>query len=193
MATKLETLTAIGIAMQSEPWYLFVSEASVKTYVKQGLVQVDPSIQNEDFHIAAGLTQAGIDFVNSNNNIVATSATSTPKESKTMSTFEIVSDAPIPTSKRGAGLSGRKCKYPFELLEVGQMFFVPATEKQPEPAKSMVGVVSGANKRYAVPGESTKINRKGEEVPVLVYTKRFVLRPYTNAAGVAGAGVWRDR
>lgn len=195
MATKLEILTSIGTAQQSDPFYLMVSEASVKTYVKQGLVEVNRDITDEDFKVAARLTAAGIEYVNNNNNLPEISTTSiTPtaqKEPTVSNTFEIVSNVPVPVSKRGAGLCGRKCKYPFDALEVGQMFFVPASDAQPEPWKGMVGVVSGANKRYATAGNSTKINRKGEEVPTLVYTRRFVLRKYVKD-GVEGAGIWRE-
>lgn len=194
MATKLETLIAIGNAMQVEPFYLFVSESSVKTYVKQGLVETRPEIQNEDFHIAARLTEAGITFVKENINMTPTVETPATATAATAG-FEIIADVPMPKSKRGGNLNGgRKCKYPFDALQVGQMFFVPATEACPNPAKSMVGGVSAANKRYAVAASdgATKINRNNVEVPVLIYTRKFVIRPFTKD-GVEGAGVWRDK
>jgi hypothetical protein len=50
--------------------------------------------------------------------------------------------------KRRAGRSGGE-KYPFDALEVGKGFFVPSTEKMPEPAKSLASTVSSATARYA--------------------------------------------
>lgn len=41
---------------------------------------------------------------------------------------------------------GRKVNYGFELMEIGQSFFVPATESQPSPIKKMSPVVVKANK-----------------------------------------------
>jgi len=192
VATKLETLIEIGNAMQEEPNFKFVSHSSVKTFVKQGLVEINEDIKNEDLHIAARLTEAGINYVKEN--LTMTPVVETPIVNA--SGFEIIADVPMPKSKRGGNLNGgRKCKYPFDALQVGQMFFVPATEKTPDPAKSMIGVVSGANKRYASPASdgATKINRKGEEIPVLIYGRKFVVRPYTTKDGIEGAGVWREK
>ena len=187
--TKLETLQLIATAMENAPGYAMLSESATKALVKQGLVQVDTNVQDEDFRIATALTEAGYAFLNSNTEAVAAS---TPVKVNTM--FEIKS-APIPQTVRKSG-AGRKQKYPFDALEIGQYFFVPATEKQPDPAKSLGSVVTSANKRYATETGETKLNRKGEEVPKLAYTRKFIVRPFNeeiNGEYVAGAGVWREK
>lgn len=38
--------------------------------------------------------------------------------------------------------------YPFESLEMGGYIFVPATEKRPDPKKSLASTISSANKRF---------------------------------------------
>lgn len=47
---------------------------------------------------------------------------------------------------RRASNNGRT--YPFETLELGGYIFVPATEKRPDPKKSLASTISGANKRF---------------------------------------------
>lgn len=187
--TKLETLQIIAKAMEQAPGYAFMSEASTKALVKQGLVQVDRNVQDDDFRIATALTDAGYTFLNSN---TEAAPASTPVKASPM--FEIKS-APIPQTVRKSG-AGRKQKYPFDALEVGQYFFVPATEKQPDPAKSLGSVVTTANKRYAVQTGEMKKNRKGEDVPKLAYTRKFIVRPINEEIDgefVPGAGVWREK
>lgn len=187
--TKLETLQLIATAMANAPGYAMMSESSTKAYVKQGLVVVDPLIEDDDCRIATALTNSGYAFINSNTEAIPAS---TPVKGNTM--FEIKS-APIPQTVRKSG-AGRKQKYPFDALEVGQYFFVPATEKQPDPAKSLGSVVTSANKRYAEETGDTKLNRKGEEVPKLAYTRKFIVRPFNEEVDgeyVAGAGVWREK
>lgn len=60
--------------------------------------------------------------------------------------FVLESGFTPPESKRGGIKSDI---YPFAQMEVGQSFFVAATEARPNPAKVMASTVSGAIKRYA--------------------------------------------
>lgn len=55
---------------------------------------------------------------------------------------------PVRKSRKVAGNPGAGRNYPFEQLELNGYFFVPATEKRPDPKKSMAGTISGANKRF---------------------------------------------
>ena len=105
--------------------------------------------------------------------------------------FQIENDVPVPAiSGRGRGRGGNV--YPFDQLEVGQSFFVANSESKPNAAKSLASTVSSATARYAVPAEdgSTKTNKKGEVVPVMVETRKFVVRS-VEEDGVKGARVWR--
>lgn len=65
------------------------------------------------------------------------------------SQFAMIGGIELPKSKRGGGGGGAPSKYPFDQLEVGISFFVPVTEKQPEPWKSMQSSVAAANHKYS--------------------------------------------
>jgi hypothetical protein len=95
---------------------------------------------------------------------------------------------------------GRTSKYDFNALEtVNTFIFVPATDKQPEPHKSLVSTVNTANMKYAVDsGETREVSRKprgGTEkitktVPVMTFEREFAVYPYTQD-GVNGAAIVR--
>ncbi len=53
---------------------------------------------------------------------------------------------PVKGSRRPAG-TGRT--YPFENMELYSHIFVPATDKRPDPKKSLASTISSANKRFA--------------------------------------------
>lgn len=107
--------------------------------------------------------------------------------------FQIQSNVEIPKAARRS----RTSAYPFDQLEVGQSFFVPASEERPDPAKTMGSTVAAANERYSevVEGQ-TRINRKGKEVPMTRQVRQFKMAAVADGAawghpGVSGAGVWR--
>jgi len=109
--------------------------------------------------------------------------------------FAVESGVPIPAIKRqGAATS----IYPFDALEVGQSFFVPATDEMPNPGKSLASTVSSASKRYATENGTRTINRKNKEtgemepveVPAYKYDRKFMVRT-VEENGVKGARVWR--
>lgn len=61
-------------------------------------------------------------------------------------TFNFESNVPIPTARRG----GRgQNTYGFEQMNVGQSFFIPKSDDNPNPGKRVASTVSGATKRYA--------------------------------------------
>lgn len=192
MATKFEVLTNLKESLAGDG-FLYLKRNDFGGLVNEGLAEVNEEMRDGN-KIATRITQAGIDWLDSfetSETETTTTKAETKAETKKGSnmSFQIAS-VPMPSSKprgRAAGAS----KYPFDLLEVGQMFFVPATEEKPEPWRSMASIVSDANRRNAIEGETTRINRKGREVPKLVYTKRFVLRQF-EMDGVQGAGIWRE-
>ncbi|AKU43077.1 hypothetical protein RCTITAN_61 [Rhodobacter phage RcTitan] len=120
--------------------------ADVQGLVNAGLVEINPAMTDENGNVAVRATAAGIA------KIAEGSGAATPVA--TASTAFEIGDVPddilsAASEKRRAGRSGGE-KYPFDALEVGKGFFVPATEKMPEPAKSLASTVSSATARYAV-------------------------------------------
>ena len=205
MATKksaakktAEIATVIGLAeiVAAGANGLFTPVAVHGPLVEAGLVEINPAMVNEAGEIATRATQAGIESLDGGA-IVTDNATSeansaiaeTGKTEKVKSMFQIENDVPVPAIS-GRGRGGNV--YPFEVLAVGQSFFVPNSESKPNAAKSLASTVSSATARYAVPAEdgATKTNKKGEVVPVLVKTRKFVVRR-VEEDGVAGARVWR--
>ena len=116
----------------------------------------------------------------------------------TKTEYGIITNATLPPSRRGQNLGGggAPVKYPFDQLEVGGSFFVPATEKRPDPLKVLGATVSSANMRYAVEtGDMRTVTRakRGEknrairdedgakimetkQVPVYNFTRKFEIR-----------------
>ncbi len=175
---------------------MFVPESVYAPLVEAGLVEINPAMTDDNGYVATRATQAGIESldigatVGNNATSEATSATAeTGKTEKVKTMFKIEDSIPVPTIS-GRGRGGNV--YPFDQLEVGQSFFVANDESKPNAAKSLASTVSSATARYAVPAEdgSTKTNKKGEVVPVMVETRKFVVRS-VEENGVKGARVWR--
>lgn len=84
-----------------------------------------------------------------------------PASAPTVSPYALISGAVLPPAKRkGGGGSGAPKKYPFDEMEVGSSFFVPATAAIPDPVKKLGSTVSSANMRYAVAeGEPKPVER----------------------------------
>ena len=171
---------------------MFVPESVYAPLVEAGLVEINPAMVNDAGEIATRATQAGIESLDKgetvgDNATSETAETGTTQKVKTM--FKIEDSIPVPTIS-GRGRGGNV--YPFDQLEVGQSFFVANDESKPNAAKSLASTVSSATARYAVPSEdgATKTNKKGETVPVMVETRKFVVRS-VEENGVKGARVWR--
>jgi hypothetical protein len=114
------------------------------------------------------------------------------------SPFGIIKGAILPPSRRGEGLRGGGApkQYPFDTMEVGDSFFVPVSEKHPDPLKTLGSTVSSANMRFAEEtGEMRKVHRKVRgkdrkatvdgagnfvyedvEIPVYKHTRKFEIR-----------------
>jgi len=95
--------------------------------------------------------------------------------------FVIDRGMPVPRIKR----RDSETSYPFDKLEVGDNFHVPATEEVPTPAKSLASSVTQANRRFAkeIPGthRSKDITRKGKlypgkDIPNYELTRKFIVR-----------------
>lgn len=74
--------------------------------------------------------------------------------------------------------TSRDARYPFAEMEVNSNFFVPATDKS---YKSLSSAVATAQRRFSVADADgkTRINKKGDTVPVTSFTKKFSIRPVT--------------
>lgn len=178
---------------------IYVPESVFAPLVEAGLVEINTAMTNEAGEVATRATQKGIDSLQSNGDNTSeaseasanseTAATETGKTQKVKTMFKIEDSIPVPTIS-GRGRGGNV--YPFDELAVGQSFFVPNSEDKPNAAKSLASTVSSATARYAVPSEdgATKTNKAGEIVPVMVETRKFVVRS-VEEDGVKGARVWR--
>lgn len=175
---------------------IYTSPAVHGPLVEAGLVEINPAMTNENGEVATRATQKGIESLDSAATVAdnatsetqtATAVTGTIQKAKTM--FKIEDAIPVPTIS-GRGRGGNV--YPFDQLEVGQSFFVANDESKPNAAKSLASTVSSATARYAVPSAdgATKTNKAGETVPVMVETRKFVVRS-VEENGVKGARVWR--
>lgn len=189
---SLEALPRIVTATQDASiGYTFCTEEIVTWLEKNQLAEGNREIKNEAGAIATRATTKGIE------KIMSETVNETPVAAPAK--FVIEDAIPLPASTRGGK---RESAYPFGDLQPGQSFFIPASEKHPEPAKSLASTVSGATKRYdeLIPGETKEVmNPKTKEkktVPATKHTHVFILRPVADGApwgrpGIKGAGVWR--
>lgn len=123
----------------------------------------------------------------------------------TTETFDIITNAIPPASKRGNTGGGAPIKYPFDKLELGASFFVGISAKLPNPVKTLGSTVSSANMRYATETGQTKqverAKRDGKKaaldaagnkimetktVPIYKFERKFSIRPVK--AGIVYGG-----
>ena len=190
-----EKLSLAAVVNCGEPGYIFTFPDEHAELLAAGYVQVNPELKDANGAIATAATQAGIDFINSQNG-----ASAAPKEVKSMDAFVIETSSEMPaTGKRGGG---RSTVYPFDQLPAPgadgsfSFFFVPATSERPDPVKSLASTVSSANARFATPDPSGKTRtvtrgpKKGEIVPAVVYSRKFKITA-GEKDGAQGAKIWR--
>jgi len=163
--------------------FIMAAAAAVEVFVKADLVETNETITDDAGNIAVRLKPEteGTQAMNQTETKPAASAAS----------FALDNDVPMPTVS-GRGRGGNV--YPFDEMQPGQSFFVANSEDKPNAAKSLASTVSSATARYAVPSEdgATKTNKAGETVPVMVETRKFVVRS-VEENGVKGARVWRTK
>jgi len=194
-AAKSVAKTAVNMQLLSAIKSGSVTHVSQTEAVEAGLnhdpalveVNLDPSVI-VDGKAPVRLSEAGNAMVNGAANQAAPVA----------SAFTIMSNVPLPASKRGNRVGGgAPKKYPFDQLEVNQTFFVAATAENPDPVKKLGSTVSSANMRYAVEtGETKQVERtvrgpgnkavkdgngnnvrETKTVPVYKQTRKFAIRP----------------
>lgn len=188
-----EKLSLAAVVNCGAPGYVFTFPDEHAELLAAGHVQVNPEIKDANGAIATAATQAGIDFINSQN------AGETAKEAKPMETFVIETSSEMPAAGKRGG--GRATIYPFDQLPAPvdgafAFFFVPATPDREDPVKSLASTVSGANARFATPDPSgatrtvTRGPNKGQVVPAVVYSRKFKITE-GEKDGVKGAKIWR--
>jgi hypothetical protein len=155
---------------------------------KKHLDEIEEATKNDSFvfvnakdyekHIADGLIEINTELVDADGKVAARTTSKLGETVKiaTATGFEIVKGLKPAPAKRGGE---RKEVYPFSELEVGDTFLIEASEKYPEPAKQLASTVSAAGRRFATESGETKTNKKGNVVPILNYTRKFVIRPVT--------------
>lgn len=207
-ATKL---MAIVKATQSPDGFVYMTPANVKVLVDGGYAECNNGMTNPDNpkEVAVRATETGVNYSPASG---AIEPAAQPEGTKTVenSPFAIIDNVTVPPIKRNSGGSSQ---YPFDALQVGQGFFVPATDAMPNPGTSLASTVSSASKRYAIENGTRTINRKataetaeamgvavGEmgkvEVTAYAYHRKFVVRGVEDGKdygqpGVKGAIVTR--
>lgn len=176
--------------------FVYTTAAQRKALVEAGYVEVNESMVDETGKkLATRATEKGFEAVEGVDSETE-GETTTENTGATVagSGFAIAANVEMPKHTRGGNSNSI---YPFDKLDVGQSFFVPATEAKPNPAKSLASTVTSANNRYSevIEGE-TRINRKGREVPATKQLREFAVRAVEDGepwgfAGQKGAGVWR--
>lgn len=179
--------------------FLYLGTDESAALVAAGLVEINSSIIDDYGAVATRATVQGMQIMADTQNTSSGDATqaNAPAAAAPASNF-VIASVPLPTRK--SERAGRSSSYPFDALEVGQSFFVPATEAKPNPRKSLASTVSSATRRYATKTDQTReITVKGvkKSVPVYAETRKFEVFEGTGDAygqpGVNGAIVGRTK
>lgn len=211
-------LKKIVAATKSPPGFTYAAETDLALLEKLGLVEVNAAFKDSAGNLTVRASGTAEDYLeNIGENEVNAPVQIMPTVSVPSSDFVIDDDVAMPAT----GRKGRRgaSKYPFDALQVGQSFHIPATPDMPNPAKELATGVSGANKRFAYNLPETEVrtfNRRirlakgvyktdpetGAEIIETKtitgfkqgYNRHFVIRPVTAAdpRGV-GARVFRDK
>lgn len=162
---NIAIMTSIVAAMAVEATpYLMTTAKSVEKLLADAMVEQNPDIKDGD-KIATRATEKGIAALNEATAAPATGATGA-------SPFAIIKGATLPTARGGRS----SVLYPFDDMETGDSFFIPATTEKPNPAKSLASTVSAATKKFAENTGTTKVTPKGNTIPVLKNTRVFSVK-----------------
>lgn len=183
--TLLTTINAAG----GNGTYVAENSKPLAALLENKLVETNAAIKNDKGEIAVRMTADGILVITGDTPVQKALDAETPEGT---TEILVVEGVPIPASPRGrrAGSS----QYPFATMEVGQSFFIAATEDKPDPFKAHGSIVSRANRHYSHEHE-TERTPKGN--PVRVQDRNYVIRRIEDGApwgfeGVAGAAIWRE-
>lgn len=170
------SLASLVAATNSEG-FLFASAKDVKHLVADELAEVNEGYANpdNDKEFAVRATQKGIDSMNDTNQ-----TEQAPQAVHGDGAFNFVTSPALDKPKRGG--AGRSARFPFNEWPAPDAdgntakIFVAATEKTPEPWKSLTSTISSANRSFAkVTGTKSSKNKNGEEIERNIYefTRKF--------------------
>jgi hypothetical protein len=213
-ALNLVLLSAIVAAtLDANVGFSLAPAGEAAALAAHGYVEVAPGDPDPAGNIATRATPAGIEYSQSLAQTAppavaapqpfgapaAAAPAAAPAVAVEKPVFTLVS-LPVPEAVRKSS-AGKPPLYPLDTMEVGQAFFVEATDKRPEPWKSMTSTLQSARMRHAVAtGEMKSVTREGvtKQVPAVKYTRDFSIHEIKDGAqfgpqyaGKAGAGIWR--
>lgn len=185
---NVEILKAIAASTDT----FYISKDDGLPLLNANLIEVNGEMLDANGNAAARLTEAGQALLDkSASNAAPGVTTDAPKASA----YGIITNAVLPASKRGGKGGGAPTQYPFADLPVDGSFFVPVSEKHPDPVKTLGSTVSSANMRFAVDtGEKKTVKRakrdgrkalrdaagnkivESVEVPVYKFERKFSIR-----------------
>jgi hypothetical protein len=192
-ADKVNIKLLQAMAASTDTFYISKDDGLPLLTNDPALIEVNTAMTDANGNAAARLTEAGAKLVAGDKPAPTNEAAG---EAPKPSPYAIIKNATLPPSKRGNKGGGAPTQYPFADLEVGASFFVPVSEKHPEPVKTLGSTVSSANMRYAVKtGETKEVSRakRGDDkkavmgtdgkkimekvqVPVYKYDRKFSIR-----------------
>jgi hypothetical protein len=164
---------------------MFAPQAEAAPLAAAGFVETNAAAIDPQGNIATRATEAGIaESAKQAGSAPAATGAIAQAASTLASKYAIETGVAMPA---GPARGRTATTYPFDLLEVGQSFFVPNDAEKPNAAKSLASTVTSANARHSVeiPGQ-TKTNKKGATVPATRPERLFVVRSVEG-----GARVWR--
>lgn len=140
--------TIIAAMANADAPFHFATAAEVKNLLDNDMVEVNNEITDGD-KVAVRATEKGqaeapAPSTNEGNNNTVTDTNTTAAAPS----FALIEGVVLPEGRAPRTSS----VYPFETMNVGQSFFVPATEDKPNPAKSLASTISSANKRFSKDG-----------------------------------------
>lgn len=183
-----DVLLARGVAAIRDPNVVaLATKAELADLLQSGMVETGPQEKpgSNRFHYRA--TERGVASMQPNGGNGPQPAQAPQAPQAASSGFQLEDNVPMPD--RVAKRAGPPSKYPFEAMQVGQSFFIPATSGKPEPWKSMLSTVTAAQRRFAVE-QGTRIDRNGAVVANMVPVRRFKIGR-VDEGGKVGARIWR--
>lgn len=169
-AKLLALLQSVGAVPEGQ---FYAAPKTMKEAETAGLVEGNAGIKNP-----ANKNEHAFRLTPTGTKAIADAAAGNEAEAD-VSDFVIATVALPPVSRLNSGQS----KYPFDKLENGQSFFIPAPPDMKSPSKSFGSMVSAANKKYGDPATGKDFRR---------FTTRSVMGDAWGKKGVRGVAVFRE-
>lgn len=145
--TALLGIIVAAMANADAPFHM-ATAAEVKNLLDNDMVEVNNEITDGD-KVAVRATEKGqAEAPAPSTDEGNTNVTDTNTDTADKPSFDLIEGAVLPEGRAPRSSS----VYPFDTMNVGQSFFVPATEDKPNPTKSLASTISSANKRFSKEG-----------------------------------------